>query len=532
MVPSHPVGPVLRSSLVVALLAACVPDAEPDDVFVDPRSKRPEISVSPALVDFGEHAYDAPVEATVKLANTGFRDARIEALEMAGATDFEVLPPTVPPFNLPSETSIELTVRYTPVTDGPVQGTLEVVSPIHDPPRLPVDLTGTGLVPILEVDPPEIAFGEDGVGCDDEAEVTLRNVGSWPLEVDEVLEFGTPGLLRLRGEALTGVTLAPNASSTIDVTYRRDGVSFLGHSLVVRTDAPTGEERVVVTGSSFWGDDTTESFLVPDDPSVTLLIAVDQSLSMAPQKDRLANAFDGFISVMEQATRNWRVGVTTGTPSCLRGGGWLTADTPNWDDVFRQAVRANATGETEGLLRVAHAVMWGDRPDGCNEGFLVDDTQVHVVIFSDERDQSAGWLTDPLYWIGHLDEMAARLGPTQPFTYHAIVDRYYTPGCGGGADGARGYAEAVAATGGHLGDICTPDWVDTFLDIADQVVEDLLALDLSTDDLDPDSLRVTVDGVPAEGWSYDAEGPRVTFDDPPPPGSLVEVTYGRNVCGG
>jgi hypothetical protein len=47
---------------------------------------------------------------------------------------------------------------------------------------------------------------------------------------------------------------------------------------------------------------------------------------------------------------------------------------------------------------------------------------------------------------------------------------------------------------------------------------------------DSSAVTVTVDGTPATGWSYDAAANTVVFGAPPPPGSIIEVTYRRG-CG-
>jgi hypothetical protein len=153
-----------------------------------------------------------------------------------------------------------------------------------------------------------------------------------------------------------------------------------------------------------------------------------------------------------------------------------------------------------------------------------------VIFVSDERDQSDPYFDDPggspvpppNYWVNIFNGVKGYAG-LAPLKAHAIVD--VRRACGDGT-GAIGYTDAAVSTGGLVLDVCT-SWASQFGAIAQSALLDFGFFELSSNGADPDSLEVRLNGAPAPtGWSYDASRNGILFDDIPPVGTTITVTYG------
>src|SRR5262249_3983567 len=105
---------------------------------------------------------------------------------------------------------------------------------------------------------------------------------------------------------------------------------------------------------------------------------------------------------------------------------------------------------TEKLLQHAALALEKTGPGGCNEGFLRPGSLLHIIMISDEPEQSNIAYTE---WLDTFESYV--VGP-EYLRVSAVVDLGMC-GLGGG-----GYIEAASTTGGTILDICTPDWGDDF----------------------------------------------------------------------
>jgi len=168
---------------------------------------------------------------------------------------------------------------------------------------------------------------------------------------------------------------------------------------------------------------------------------------------------------------------------------------------------------------------------GPNRDFLRADASLHVLVISDEDDQSPA--TVQTYVNGFLGIK----GTANPalFRFHAIVGKADQTGCPDGsyADPGVRYREAAALTDGKAGDICTNDFAGLLADIGDVGVAFKTAWTLSQAAA-PSSVSVAIDGEACGGgYTYvqathqvvvEPEGPCM-----PGPGQTIEVSY-ATVC--
>lgn len=106
----------------------------------------PNISVSPASLDFGSIALGAESSEAVTISNTGSADLTIYGIEFSEATDdFSVYVDNCSGKLLEPSSSCTVEVIFAPVSDGPKSADLMIPSEDPDEPDVHIALTGSGL---------------------------------------------------------------------------------------------------------------------------------------------------------------------------------------------------------------------------------------------------------------------------------------------------------------------------------------------------------------------------------------------------
>ncbi len=284
---------------------------------------------------------------------------------------------------------------------------------------------------------------------------------------------------------------------------------------------------LVLAGCSDYGFDVpervTDHFLV--EGNVDLVVYGDTSDSMQDTLDTLTQNFVRFVSRLEDARSHWQVAAVTGPDGCAQGG-VLTPETPEWEAAFTKGINT-PPGQDDvdewGLHNVA-AALDASAPGGCNEGLVREDAALHLVFVSDEDDNSPGWdSSDPEYWRPYVERYLAAKGGDGSRVHLTAVGGPEPIGCSY-ADFARGYWEAVDATGGDFLSICD-DWVFDLEALADTSVrKERFEL---AHEARRDSIQVFVDMLERiGGWTYDAESGEVVFTEEPPfLGQEVDIRY-------
>jgi hypothetical protein len=224
-----------------------------------------------------------------------------------------------------------------------------------------------------------------------------------------------------------------------------------------------------------------------------------------------------FIAELQNVADYHLIQVTKDT-GCANGG-VLTNATPNAeqlliDNAFNAGPFEQFT--TEQLLKQTNLTLQQTDAGECNEGFLRPGALLHVIVASDEEDQSPNNFQ---HW---LDLYAAYVTDPALLKVSSIVDINYN--CGDGS-GPGGYLEAAQATGGVVLNICSPSWGAQMTDIASEVLAGIRSYNLSQG-TQLSTIVVEINGVPTSDFSYSAAGNTVTINSPPVgEGDVVEITY-------
>lgn len=509
-----------RLLIALPLLAACGNDTNLKGVGDAYGAEGAEIEVSPPQIDFGALAAGEVGTATFTVSNVGPEESILEVTEITIAGEdggFSILTPAEDlAFTLPGGASQDIEVAFTPLGASEA-GEAVVASDDADERRVTVELLGEGLVPELAISPDPYDFGTTYVGCEKDHDLVLENVGTDTLVVSEIA-FGGEGFV-LTDESTLPLELAPGDATTVNVAFAPGLEGDYAGELSVTSNEPRGTRTATQSGVAAYAGEYEDVFEVPVDPPADILFFVDQSCSMDDDARALASNFSSFISNLSAYTSDWQIMVVNDDDGC-NNSGILTPSTSGYESRFTTAVSDGGGDWTEaGLTVTNNAIDKTDRGE-CNDGFLRTDALLHIVMVSDEPEQSSR------AWNYYVNAVTAKKGDVSLVKYSAVAGDY-PGGCsssGNSADAGTGYYEAVDITGGVFLSICS-NWATSVEILADASVEQE-DFELSRTPV-PETIAVTVNGATRTGWTYDAGGNRIVFDEAaiPAEGDVVRVTY-------
>ena len=485
----------------------------------------PNIVVDPERLNFGEASASDFVVMTFDVSNNGVADLDVSNITIGGGVASFVIVTESTSFMLPSGASQPIDVAFQPLVSNDVRAQAIVESNDPDTPKIPVELVGTGRVPDIEVQPDPYDFGEKYIGCVPVTDLNIVNVGEDPVVVDGI-DLADRGYTLLSVPALP-FTLESNGDyQTVRVAFDPDAERDYDGELSVTSDAPGSPDVGILTGAGVHPGSYTDTWRLDEEPEVDLMFVVDQSGSMDDDQRSLASNFDRFITQLSGYTSGWQIIVVNDYDGC-NNSGILTSSTPSYADKFGTAVKAGSQTEWESPDRSTGCsgeaglyVAWmGEKmslPGKCNDGFMRDDALLHMIVVTDEKDQSAQ------SWDYYVNEYQTLKGDPDLVKVSAIAGD--VPGGCGTAEAATALNNAVTATGGVFLSICS-DWGASVDALADASIPQT-SYELSHTP-NPDTIEVEVNGTKrTTGWHYDSAANHVVFDaNYPEGGDSIEINY-------
>ena len=482
----------------------------------------PEIEVDPPLIDFGQLGRGDVATEAFTIYSVGTGDLNITDIRLGQDRGNYSILAEATNFFLPPGASTEIQVSFTPIDDQEQIDLVVVESDALNAPRASVDLIGLGAVPELEISPAEYDFGEVFIGCDRAVDVTLTNVGSDTLVIQDIQADGVD--MSYQWDIELPTVLEPGENRELTVRFEPTEEQLFEGLLSVSSNEPLGVREATQSGRGRFVNYWTENFEIPEDPPSDIMFVVDQSCSMGDDQDRLASNFAYFIQNLNTYTEDWQIIVGNDSGGCNNAGTILRPSTPGYEQRFQEAVRTGTDpyiDDPERLLITADYGVNNTDPGQCNEGFMREDAMLHVILVSDEREQSNNWK-------GHTRSIVDKKGDLAMTKISAIAGPLPS-GCGGNEAGT-GYWEATEYTGGLFLSICETDWSAYMEDLAraSAVIPDSFAL--ANKPWEP-SLEVYIDGelVDPSYWTWDESGNTVVFNEGygPEAGDIVTVSYGE-----
>ena len=517
------------SSILVLSLVACSEyniTQDPNKVTDEVEEGDPDIEVTPETVDFGE--LDVGTGATraeiVTVTNVGTAALNIEDLSLENPTaPYEVS--AIGSILIPPDGSTTFTVTFTPITAEESNTKVLIASNDPDEALTEVKLKGSGVAPIIQLDPSTYDFGTNYIGCELHQPVTISNIGNADLSVTDFdYVSASNDLLFDSDDAVNGElpwTIPAGESRQVFVDYSPlDDILDKGFVVVTSNDPVRNEAQAEQTGNGQLFDDNLDVFEQALRSAADILWVVDNSGSMSEEQTNLAENFESFINVMVLNDADWQMAVITTDRWEFEGDIIRPTDADPVGEFQSQAqVGVNGSGDERGNEMAYNALQPGEDA-GPGSDFLRDDARLNIVFLSDEVDSSAGSWTDyvTFYWSLKSD--------TDQVVTHAIAGDWPVSACSSASPGT-GYYETVAAMGGLFLSICATDWASHLESLAEVAATDLSTFDLTQLPV-PESIEVRVDGiVQTSGWAYNVVDNAVDFDDDhiPSGGSEIEVEY-------
>ncbi len=504
-----------QTTVLVAILAcSAAPLGACSDHGFSPVDKlvgddAPRIEIAPASLDYWVGGTTTTDTRSFVVRSIGVAPLSLTALELTDETGdagvFEIDPAVAAavadpdlPLLIESGDELEVPVTFSPLGPGAAGARILVRSDDPELPQQPVTLTGQADTPSLAISPSPHDFGTAQVGCPSTVELRLENVGTAALTIEDWSLSGDSGLTHLPSEALP-IVLAPGSWIFTEVAFSPTFEGTATSSLVVDSTDPRGAVSAEQSGTGTAAGTGEDVFDVVDDLPVDILLAIDRSASMEDDAARLTAGFSDFLGVLAGATTGWHLGVVTLDDGCFNEG-VLTADHPTLSDAFATAVSTGQDRDIaldEALLQLSDRAVGAALDGGCNAGFRREDSLLHVIVVTDEPERSheeaAAWT-----WQHWVDALTDKAGSPDALQISGIVD---SEDCNEGADG---YLEAIAETGGEVHSVCAADWGSALASLAEASLGRLRVLSLTQDPV-PASIVVTLDGVEQTGnWDYDA----------------------------
>lgn len=505
------------------------------------------LSVSPAIIPFGDQPRGATVDATITATNQAMEPGAscvVTGVELApGSSPIFTITEGAPGFRLDGTRSRTIKVRAT-VGANLARGSIEraYLRLWSNASALPI------LVPIelrvadcLTLAPNSLDFGTVGTGCVSASKpVNAYNTCGVPLLIDElaIVPSGAPfritssvaippgGLPLASGTAplTTLVAAAPIAAVTdraeLRISYREGGASR------------TASVPLTVNGRQIGVH--TDTWTQPNTAEVDILFVVDDSCSMFDEQQSLATNFAAFLNYARTTTADFRIGVTT-TDTFNIGGRLLRTpsnpavlmrNTPGLASLFATKVAVGTGGSGferpfEAMLRAVTPPL--DTTD--NAGFLRSDAVLAVVIVTDALEQSGntvGYYLSALRAVKQNRPDLVAVNVVGPFTAPSMSCATE------GLDDGR-YEEIVNQSNGVRGDICTTDWARDLENIGRRVLGSRTIFSLTATPESSAAITVTVNGATVTNWRWDTRENAIVFTTPPPAGATIEASF-RSAC--
>jgi len=380
--------------------------------------------------------------------------------------------------------------------------------------------------PEIDIASLAISFGDVGKDCPAIEQTTITNVGTYPLDVDELeIVNDDAGVFTLVTTELE--VIAPNEGLAVEVRFTPDDyASFTADLRIHSDDADEWEVFVALDGAVADDPVNTEIFqqALVDPLDVVLVLdrgADDWLDTFTNEVGALAGAFAGLGLDFQLAVLNMDMvsapGVFIGPVPII------TATTPDAGQQLTDNINASDPGSDQrsfDSVNEAFSVV--------NPGFVRANATLSVVAYSDDDDRSTMAIADFASWLEALKADPADVA------YHGVVGAPIFPCFSGlkAADPAPDHNDAITQTGGQHLKICDYSAGDVVSELLNVISGVQSAFPLEYAATDTTQIVVEVDGVvvaedPVGGWTYAVNSQSIIFHGfaTPPPGSEITVTY-------
>lgn len=323
--------------------------------------------------------------------------------------------------------------------------------------------------------------------------------------------------------------------------------------------SPSPLEVTVATANLNYRPVVYEKDVTPSDNKVDVILVLDDSNSMAPDNNKLAQRLQGFVNDLSSSGLDWQMCVTV-TRAQSSGGifywglvrKWsnhignpqqiLNAGANNPYQIFTQTISDIGAGwantdDERGIKAAWYNVEYADynrcyRPDA----------SIATILISDEDVRSVGGNQSQVYYAGELKPLEAddypqnyvtkvkqEYGNDKRFTFNSIIVKPGDSACMASQDAAGSkshygykYQELSQLTGGGVASICDADYSSSLYYFKDRIVNTMASVPLECTPVGD----VTVTVTPTVGnLNTTITNNTITFNPAIPAGRRVKLEY-------
>jgi hypothetical protein len=214
--------------------------------------------------------------------------------------------------------------------------------------------------------------------------------------------------------------------------------------------------------------DAVDAYEQVQKPEVDILWIIDNSCSMESEQAQVAADFPLFMQYFLGSGLDYHIGVVSTDmddpeqsgklvlgPGNLR---WIEAETPDPMGAFAAMAQLGIGGaSTEQGIAAGYAAF--ELQDEFNDGFLRDDSAIHVIVLSDESDFSA---SDPVTLGEYASYLNGLRADPEMVQFHAIVSppAASQATCDGVQTAGDRYMQVSQEVGGVYWSLCDTPWSD------------------------------------------------------------------------
>lgn len=568
-------GDRMEANLVVENDTLDTPTVEVPLVVAGGGAPRCELRWVPNRVEFGLVSRGTCRTREAQIVNVGTGPCDLQSitipqipLPIPGLQNPFSVAQGLPPGPLAPGSFNPVTLQVCPDVYGPVLA--QVQATYRDPfmmmdTVITADLQAVAGDANIAVIPGELDFGRVTAGecASREERVTAYNTGLIELCISGIRLEGDCNeffvVERPVANADGCIVVSRNTPAEVVLVYEPGDIGPDQCTLIFESDAADFPElRVPLQGEGAQTSEQVDEFIQTSGRDVDILFVIDNSGSMSEEQENLRRNFSNFVSAADRFNNNYQIGVVTtdmvdeGESGRLQGNPRIMRRAGNIANQFSDAadVGSGGSADEKGLEAAQRALSnplsfdtgvncGGDAdcvaPDTCvegvcgghNRGFVRDTAALEVIFVSDEDDSSPGTLN---FYVDFLKNIKGFRNDSL-FHAHSIVgaENGRASGCSsddGDAVAGRRYVEVSSRTNGEVFSICDDNFGPR-LQVLGQRAFDLAIQFFLTRPALRDTIEVSVDGAPSNGWVYDEDSNSIVFEngDPPAAGATVRVEY-------
>ena len=203
------------------------------------------LTITPSTVNFGSVPLGVKVSQTEQLKNTGATNMTISGAQLAGGSQFKLCALSYP-LSLAAGQAVNCTLSFSPTATGSAAGSVTFTNNVSGSVSLPMTATGVADTRTLSATPASLNFGNVTTGKSETLAVKLENTGNSSLMVSGV---SASGVNLTTGGGISGATIAPGQSATLNVTFSPAKTETLTGSVTVTSNATNSPAKITVAGA-------------------------------------------------------------------------------------------------------------------------------------------------------------------------------------------------------------------------------------------------------------------------------------------